>query len=97
MRMFESLKRLSALPVDTLVFCAHEYTHDNLKFAHFAYPEKDEITTRLAECEARRTLGEATIPSTIGLERVTNPFIIASSVESFAELRTQKDRGAHRS
>jgi hydroxyacylglutathione hydrolase len=95
-RMYQSLKRFSDLPLDTLVFPAHEYTLDNLRFARYAMPDHRPIDERLARCEEVRAEGRATLPSDIAHERATNPFILASSLEHFVELRTSKDRGAHR-
>lgn len=94
--MYESLTRLCALPEDTLVFPAHEYTLDNLRFARYARPESAEIVERLEWCERERALGRATLPSTIAHERATNPFVLAEDTARFAELRALKDRGAHR-
>ena len=94
--MFSSLSRLSRLPSDTFVFCAHEYTEDNLRFAQFAYPDNVAISERLKQCIEQRSHGESTLPSTIELERCTNPFILCGTEDRFTELRAQKDRGEHR-
>jgi len=69
------LARLAALPDDTLVFCAHEYTEDNLAFAAWLEPDDDAIARRLADTRARRAGGRRVVPSTMGLERATNPFL----------------------
>lgn len=95
-RMYESLKRLCALPSDTLVFPAHEYTLDNLKFARYVAPHDEAVSARLERCAQVRSRGESTLPSEIALERTTNLFVRAESVERFAELRSLKDQGAHR-
>ena len=95
-KMYHSLKRLSQLPKDTFVFSAHEYTEDNLRFAVYAYPEHPAISERLTQCRVVRELGESSLPSTVGLECSTNPFILCDTVELFAELRQQKDQGLHR-
>ena len=95
-KMFASLHKLCGLPSDTLVFPAHEYTLDNLNFAHYADPDNVEISTRLEHCRTVRAEGRATLPSTVALERATNPFVRSIDVSSFAHLRSLKDRGAHR-
>jgi hydroxyacylglutathione hydrolase len=73
--MHASLQRLAALPADTAVCCAHEYTQDNLRFAWTVDAHNPELRARIAEVWARRERGETTLPSTIGLERATNPFL----------------------
>jgi len=94
--MYASLQRLCTLPSDTLVFPAHEYTLDNLNFAHYALPQHQAIEERLDQCKHIRSEGRSTLPSTIGLERATNPFVQVADVTSFAELRSLKDQGVHR-
>lgn len=76
-KMHDSLQRLAALPPETLVFCAHEYTQDNLRFAWFVEPDNARLAERIRTDWAKRERGEATVPSSIGLERATNPFIRA--------------------
>ncbi len=90
-QMFNSLQRLSELPESALVFCAHEYTQSNLIFAHAALPGHEAVEARLSEVIEARSQGLATIPSTIALERATNPFLLARNVEQFAKLRHAKD------
>jgi hydroxyacylglutathione hydrolase len=90
-QMFDSLQRLGELPQSTLVYCAHEYTQGNLIFAHAALPGHEAIEERLGEVIEARSQGLATIPSTIALERATNPFLLARNVEQFALLRRAKD------
>jgi hydroxyacylglutathione hydrolase len=70
-----SLARLAALPPDTAVCCGHEYTLANLAFAAAVEPENPLIAKRREEAAARRESGEPTVPSTVGLERETNPFL----------------------
>lgn len=79
--MHDSLQRLTALPEDTLVFCAHEYTQDNLRFAWSIEPGNPALAERIREAWAVRAQGESTVPSTIGLERATNPFVRVGSEE----------------
>ena len=74
-KMFESLSRFSSLPDNTLVFCAHEYTQDNLRFAWSIEPDNAALKERIQTAWKRRERGMATVPSTIGLERATNPFM----------------------
>lgn len=90
-QMFANMQRLAALPEDTKVYCAHEYTLSNGRYAAVAEPGNDAIAARLAEVEAARVRGEATVPTTIGLERATNPFMRAATVEELAERRAAKD------
>jgi len=73
--MFESLCRLAELPGDTRVYCAHEYTQDNLRFAWFIEPENSHLAQRLRRDWAPRAEGACTVPSTIEEERATNPFL----------------------
>jgi hydroxyacylglutathione hydrolase len=89
--MHASLAKLMALPDATRVYCAHEYTEANGRFAVTVEPNNAELAARQADVIRRRAAGEATIPSTIGLERATNPFVRAGSVETFAERRAAKD------
>ena len=74
-QMTDSLAKLAALPDDTRVYCAHEYTVSNLRFAVAAEPANPAVARRLAEAMAMRERGESTVPSTIGLEKATNPFL----------------------
>ena len=90
-QMFASLTRLAALPGETLAYCAHEYTLANAKFAAHAEPENAATADRLAEVERLRASGQMTVPTTITLERATNPFIRAASVADFADRRAAKD------
>ncbi|HEX9932030.1 MAG TPA: hydroxyacylglutathione hydrolase [Allosphingosinicella sp.] len=91
-QMHANLRRLSALPPETRVYCAHEYTLSNGRFALAAEPENEAIAARMRDVEAARAAGEATVPTTIALERATNPFMRARSAEELAERRAQKDR-----
>jgi len=90
-QMYANMQRLADLPPETWVYCAHEYTLSNARYAQVAEPENDAIARRLREVEAMRERGEATVPTTIALERATNPFMRAQSVEQFAERRASKD------
>ena len=90
-QMSASLAKLMALPDDTRVYCAHEYTAVNGRFALTVEPDNAALAERMAEVERLRAAGRPTIPSSIGLERATNPFTRAASVAEFAKRRTAKD------
>lgn len=90
-QMFGNMSRLAALPPETAVYCAHEYTQSNGRYALVAEPENEALVRRMAEVDAARSRGEATVPTTIALERATNPFMRARSVEELAERRAAKD------
>ena len=92
-QMFASLTRLAGLPPETEVFCAHEYTLANARFAAASFPDDAPIAARLAEVEALRTAGIATVPTTVAAERATNPFLRPTDAAGFAALRAAKDRG----
>ncbi|MDP1931335.1 MAG: hydroxyacylglutathione hydrolase [Gammaproteobacteria bacterium] len=73
--MYHSIRKLSSLPASTLVYCAHEYTVANLRFALAAEPHNSAIPERFALAEETRRAGQPTLPSTIELELRTNPFM----------------------
>ncbi len=74
-QMYHSLERLAGLPEETMVCCAHEYTLANLRFARGVEPGNEALTERLAAVVRLRADGRVTLPSTIGMERRTNPFL----------------------
>jgi hydroxyacylglutathione hydrolase len=102
-QLFSSLERLAALPADTRVWCAHEYTEANLRFAASVDPRNGELQQRIKAVAALRAAGEATVPSRIDLERATNPFLRCRTpalqqamgqqdpMAVLAELRRRKD------
>lgn len=90
-QMFDNMARLGALAADTQVYCAHEYTQSNGRYALVAEPDNAALVARMKAVDAARARGEATVPTTIGLERETNPFMRASSVAELAERRAAKD------
>jgi hydroxyacylglutathione hydrolase len=90
-QMYNSLKRLAALPDDTRLFCAHEYTLSNARFAAHAMPGDAAIGDRLIEVKRLREEGKITVPTTVAQERETNPFVRATNVDEFACLRKEKD------
>ena len=73
--MFESLQKLAALPLETKVYCGHEYTQANARFALTVDPTNSALKERAAEIDRLRADGKATLPTTIGLELSTNPFL----------------------
>lgn len=104
--MFGSLARLGELPDQTRVYCGHEYTQSNGRFAVTVDPDNQALAERMDEINGLRAKGLPTLPTTIGLEKRTNPFMrtgdagirkqlgmgAAGDVEVFAELRRRKDR-----
>jgi len=103
--MWTSLSKLMDLPDDTNVYCGHEYTLNNGRFALTLEPGNADLAARMGEVEALRKANKPTVPSTIALEKRTNPFLRpdsgeirrtlglerASDVEVFAEMRRRKD------
>jgi len=104
-QMWTSLQKLIALPDATGVYCAHEYTAANAAFALSVEPQNDDLQQRSKEIEALRADNKPTVPSTMGLEKATNPFLRPMSadlqanldmvgaelVDVFAETRRRKD------
>jgi hydroxyacylglutathione hydrolase len=74
-QMTASLQKFAVLPDDTAVYCAHEYTVSNLRFAVAAEPGNVLLAQRLEHAQQRRARGESTVPSDIGTEKLTNPFL----------------------
>lgn len=92
-QMAASLARLAALPDDTEVYCAHEYTEMNLRFALAVEPDNPAIHQRIADAAAMRACGEPTVPSTLALEKATNPFLRCGEPAVIAAAR-QRDANA---
>ena len=90
-QMYRSLKRLAELPDETRLYCAHEYTLSNARFAVHADPANAAIADRLESVKRLREEGKITVPTTVAQERETNPFVRATDVEEFARLRREKD------
>ena len=110
-RMFEgepeqfwnSLDRIRRLPTATTLYCAHEYTQSNAKFARHADPDNPELQAYAAEIDAKRARGDWTVPTVLERELATNPFLRAddpamqarwggtAAHETFAALRAAKD------
>ena len=90
-QMFANMQRFAAMPDETVIYCAHEYTQSNGRFALVAEPDNAAIRERMVDVDSARADGEATVPTMIGLERATNPFLRAETAEKLAELRAAKD------
>lgn len=104
-QMWHSLGKLRALPDATRVYCAHEYTQANARFALSVDGGNSDLVARAAEIDAMRSRGEPTVPSLLGEEKATNPFLRADDsvlaanvglaggdpVSVFAEVRSRKD------
>ena len=101
--MHASLQRLSALPDAIQIFCGHEYTEKNVRFAQALQPDSALLRARLAQVQALRAKGLPTVPGNLAQERATNPFLRAfdpqlmqrmgatTAVDTFAALRRQRD------
>jgi hydroxyacylglutathione hydrolase len=103
--MYDSLQKLAELPDETLVFCGHEYTQANARFALTVDPENPSLADRAREVDALRSAGKFTLPTTIALEKATNPFLRCQDplvqramgmsdsdpVEVFAKMRERKN------
>ena len=74
-QLADSLERIAALPPETRIFCAHEYTLDNLGFADWVEPESTALRERRQADQLRRSAGEPTVPSELSQELATNPFL----------------------
>jgi len=90
-QMYSNMQRIAALPDDVRIYCGHEYTLANARFALHAEPENQDVARRLEQVSAMRERGEVTLPTTVAEERATNPFVRASDVGEFARLRSEKD------
>ncbi len=102
-QMWTSLSKIAALPRDTTLYCAHEYTEANARFAIYYDPINRDLQARVAEVKRLRAEGKPTVPMTLDLELRTNPFLRApllkhsimkpdaTDVEAFADLRKRKD------
>lgn len=90
-QMYRSLGRIAALPEDTQLYPAHEYTLSNARYAAHAEPDNAAIAERLAAVAKLRDVGAITLPTRVAEERATNPFVRARDVAQFARLRAKKD------
>lgn len=104
-QMWTSLLKLRGLPDETMVYCAHEYTQSNARFARMLERDNDELMARITGIDTRRSRNLPTVPSSLAVERATNPFLRADvesvkrgvglagedPVRVFAEIRRRKD------
>ncbi len=90
--MFESLRKLAALPAETLVCCGHEYTENNIRFALTLEPDNADLSSRAAEVKRLRGNGMPSVPSRMGEEMRVNPFLRAKDAPCLAAIRSAKDR-----
>jgi len=90
-QMYANMQRLAALPPETRIYCGHEYTLANGEFALTVEPDNQALARRVAEVRQQRERAAVTLPTTIALERETNPFMRAGSVEELAARRAAKD------
>jgi len=90
-QMWANMQRLAALPPETRIYCAHEYTQSNGRYALVAEPDNAALVERMRDVDAARARGEPTVPTTIALERATNPFMRAGNMETLALRRAEKD------
>lgn len=97
-QMWASLQKIAALPEDFTLYCAHEYTQANARFALSVDGENSALRTRAAEIERLRAAGKPTVPMKLRQEKATNPFLRAPQIvpnvaawEAFADLRKRKD------
>ncbi|MBR0553442.1 hydroxyacylglutathione hydrolase [Stakelama marina] len=93
-QMFANMQRFAELPGETMVYCGHEYTQANGRYALAAEPDNAAIRERMVRVDAARAKGEPTVPTTIADEMATNPFLRASSAAELAERRSAKDNFA---
>jgi hydroxyacylglutathione hydrolase len=102
--MWKSMQAIKALPQDTILYCAHEYTQANARFAETIETDNDALKTYIAEIDDKRSRGERTVPMTLARELATNPFLRADNPElqaamghpgnaaaTFGEIRSRKD------
>jgi hydroxyacylglutathione hydrolase len=90
--MFASLRKLAALPGDTLVCCGHEYTESNARFALAVDPGNKALHAFVAKVEQLRAAGQPSVPSVLAEEMKANPFLLAPDAASFAAVRAKKDK-----
>ena len=89
--MLENLKRLKSLPETTKIYCGHEYTVENLEYAHQADPANQTITERLQRARRKHANGDPLAPSTLALELASNPFLRLDDVSLQQQLKTTNE------
>lgn len=90
-QMFANMQRFATLDDATKIYCGHEYTQSNARFALSVDPDNAALSARAAEVDRLRAAGEPTVPTTIAAERATNPFLRAKNAGDLATLRAGKD------
>jgi hydroxyacylglutathione hydrolase len=90
-QMYKSLQKITALPDDTYIYCAHEYTLANGAFACAAFPNNSKIQKALRNATTTRSHDRPTVPTILSMEKITNPFLLAKDADDFARLRHDKD------
>ena len=90
-QMYSNMQRIAALPGDVRIYCGHEYTLANARFAEHAEPDNAAVKRRLSDIERLRDEGKVTLPTTVAQERETNPFVRSTNVQEFAQRRAAKD------
>lgn len=90
-QMFTTLQKIKKLPESTLIFCGHEYTDKNARFAGEVEPDNKDIQSRQAEVQRLRSCHQPTLPVSLLKEKQTNPFLRAESPSAFATLRQRRD------
>lgn len=91
-QMYDSLNKLKQLPEQTLIYCSHEYTESNARFAHHIMPDNPLITQRYQQIIAQRQAKQPTVPTRLDWEKSTNVFLLAPDFETFCAFRQQKDQ-----
>ncbi len=91
-QMFTSLAQFKGLPQETLIYCGHEYTLANGRFAQTIEPRNENLAARIEEAKAQRAAGQPTVPSMLATELTANPFLRAVNVAQLAERRAAKDQ-----
>lgn len=90
-QMFNSLSQIKALPPETTIYCAHEYTEQNGRFALTVAPHNPDLKLRMKQVRLQRKENKPTVPFTLKEELKTNPFLQAETSKEFASLRGRKD------
>ena len=90
-QMHDSLQAICALPEDTQLYCAHEYTLSNAAFAKTVEPDNSDLLDYIETAKALREQGIPTVPTTVAMEKKTNPFVRAGSAARLGEIRAAKD------
>ncbi len=89
--MFDSLAKIAALPGETLLYCAHEYTLSNGRFALTVEPDNQDLITEITRAKALREQGKPTVPTQVKLEKAINPFMRAKTAQHLGDIRRAKD------